>query len=73
VQIDLERQLASQKKVSAAPPVTLRNGTSARLGAGATIRLHRAVDFYADAGWQRRVAGGGGTGGSINVGVRIDL
>lgn len=73
VQIDLERQLAGRQRISAAPPVTLRNGTSVRLGAGVTIRLHRAVDFHVDAGWRRRMAGSGGTGGSINAGVRIDF
>lgn len=72
-QIDLERQLAGQRRVGAAPSITLRNGTSVRLGAGVTIRLHRTVDFYADAGWQRRMAGGGGTGGSVNAGMRIDF
>lgn len=67
--IDLERQSGGRGRIAG----TVRGGTSVSLSAGFTIKLHRTVDVYADAGLQRRLAGGGGTGGSVSAGVRINF
>ena len=75
-QLDLERQLGRTSKAlpgSVPLEAAVRNGTSIRLSAGFTIKVHRVVDVYADAGVQRRLAGGGSAGGTFQAGIRINV
>ncbi|MGO4701957.1 autotransporter domain-containing protein [Dyella sp. 2RAB6] len=78
-QLDLERQFAGRSRAAAAgvaasdASAIVRNGTVMRLSAGVTIKVHRSVDIYADAGIQRGLADGGRSGGSFNTGLRINF
>lgn len=67
-QVDLEHQLGRIDDRNSA----VRHGTAVRLSAGLTIKAHRVVDIYADAGLQRRLAGGS-AGGTFQAGLRINF
>ena len=78
LQADLERQFAGRSRaapagVSSVDAAAVRNGSALRLSTGLTIKVHRTVDVYAHAGVQRRLAGGGSTGGSFGAGLRINF
>lgn len=78
LQAELERQFAGRSRAapagaSSVDAAAVRNGSALRLSTGLTIKVHRTVDVYAHAGVQRRLAGGGSTGGSFGAGLRINF